>query len=104
MELTKCESQVMMVIWKTDHDMALPEIMDLVNRRYKKTWKPQTVSTFLTRLVKKNALNMYRQGRSFLYHPTISREETFKDLLSELIDIWCDKNYLVLKNDINIFF
>ena len=33
MELTKCESQVMMIIWSTDYDMALPEIMDLVNHR-----------------------------------------------------------------------
>ena len=51
MELTKCESQVMMIIWSTDYDMALPEIMDLVNHRYQKSWKPQTVSTFLTRCV-----------------------------------------------------
>lgn len=104
MELTKCESQVMMIIWSTDYDMALPEIMDLVNHRYQKNWKPQTVSTFLTRLVKKKALNMYRQGRSFLYHPLVGREEAFKDLLTELIEIWCEKNPQIFQKDIANFF
>ncbi|WP_434311295.1 BlaI/MecI/CopY family transcriptional regulator [Hominifimenecus sp. rT4P-3] len=104
MELTKCESQVMTILWSADYDMALPEIMDLVNHRYQKKWKPQTVSTFLTRLVKKKALNMYRQGRSFLYHPLISRDEAWKELLSELVDIWCEKDPGILQKDVSRYF
>ncbi len=88
MELTKAETKVIMVIWETDHDMALPEILEKVNSRYQKDWKPQTVSTFLTRLVKKGFLNMYRQGRSFLYHPCFSQDQVLRGILMEMASVW----------------
>ncbi len=86
--LTECEVVVMKCIWETDHDMALPEIMSKVNTRYHKEWKPQTVSTFLTRLVKKDFLNMYRQGRSFLYHPLVEEQEYGKGQITKCADLW----------------
>lgn len=88
MELTKAETKVMMVIWEANYDMALPEIQGKVNARYQKDWKPQTVSTFLTRLVKKGFLNMYRQGRSFLYHPHFSQDEILRASLVEMASVW----------------
>lgn len=88
MELTKSETKVMMAIWEADHDMALPEIQALVNACYQKDWKPQTVSTFLTRLVRKGCLDMYRRGRSFFYHPRISLDDALTAFLEETASTW----------------
>lgn len=35
----------------------------------------QTIKTLLSRLVEKGALSAERQGRRFLYHPTLTRDD-----------------------------
>ena len=62
-DISACEKLVMKVIWDSTEELALQEVMDGVNHENGKNWKPQTVSTFLSRLVKKGFLNMYRKGR-----------------------------------------
>ena len=74
-KVSECEEMTMSVIWDATHDLALEEVMNEVNRRYGKTWKPQTVSTFLTRLRTKGFLNMYRKGRYAYYQPLVTKEE-----------------------------
>ena len=61
--MTDCELLVMKCIWDTPEELTLPDIVTLVNEKFKKDWKPQTVSTFLARLVRKGFLEMYRKGR-----------------------------------------
>ena len=58
-DISACEKLVMKVIWDSTEELALQEVMDGVNHENGKNWKPQTVSTFLSRLVKKGFL----QGR-----------------------------------------
>ena len=53
-DISACERVVMKAIWDTPEEMALQQIMDKVNEANGKNWKPQTVSTFLSRLVKKD--------------------------------------------------
>lgn len=65
----------MKVIWDSEEDLALQDVMDGVNGENGKNWKPQTVSTFLARLVKKGFLNVYRKGRYSYYPPLVSKEE-----------------------------
>ena len=50
--LTDCEQLVMKTVWDAEEELSLMEIMQRVNDRYHKDWKPQTVSTFLARLVR----------------------------------------------------
>ena len=66
----------MMTIWNTDHRMALKEMVEQVNKRYQKEWKPQTISTYLAHLVQKEYLSMKRQGKVFLYTAE-KQQETF---------------------------
>jgi len=87
-ELTKAETKVMLAIWSADHDMALPEIMEIAESLFHNGWKPQTVSTFLTRLVHKGFLNMYRRGRAFLYQPLFSRVEGFRSTITDTAELW----------------
>jgi len=88
-EMTKAETRVMLAIWSADHDMALPEIMQIAESLFHNDWKPQTVSTFLTRLVHKGFLNMYRRGRAFLYQPLVSREQGFRSTIMDFAELWC---------------
>ena len=66
-KLTTCEELVMKTIWDASEELSLTEIMQRVNEKYHKEWKPQTVSTFLARLVRKGYLQYYRKGRVFFY-------------------------------------
>lgn len=88
--LTECEQQVMKCVWGIDRDLAMMEIVDIVNATFNKTWKPQTISTFLSRLVKKEFLNMFRQGRVFYYHPIISKKAYSQLIMKEGVDFWFD--------------
>ena len=73
--LTNSEKLVMKVIWESAEELGLTDIMDILTRKYEKDWKPQTVSTFLARLVQKGYINGYRKGRVHLYHILIPEEK-----------------------------
>lgn len=73
----------MKIIWDSTEDPALQEVMDGVNGENGKNWKPQTVSTFLARLVKKGYLTVYRKGRYSYYQPAVSKEEYWKATMQE---------------------
>ena len=61
----------------------LQDIMNRVNQENGKSWKPQTVSTFLARLVKKSFLTVYRKGRYSFYQPAVSKEDFWKATVQE---------------------
>lgn len=87
--VTECELLVMKTIWShPEKDMALPEIQALVNSEYGKEWAPQTVSTFLKRLVNRGFLKVYRQGRSFFYHDLISFKDYREATVADCCDFW----------------
>lgn len=73
----------MKIIWDSTEDLALQEVMDRVNQENDKSWKPQTVSTFLARLVRKGFLTVYRKGRYSYYQPAVSREDFWKATMQE---------------------
>ena len=84
--LSDSELFVMKIIWRSEESLSLQDIAERVNRIYKKNWKPQTVSVFLGRIVKKNLLTSKRQGRQFYYYPTISEEEYRKKEAVKCVD------------------
>ena len=88
--LTLCEEQVMKCIWDSEEELTLPEIVAAVNHAFHKDWKPQTVSTFLARLVHKEYLDMYRKGRTFYYVPLIKKEDYSADKIEECVSMWSD--------------
>lgn len=90
--LTDCEEMVMKTVWDADRELGLMDITQGVNEVCKKSWKPQTVSTFLARLVRKGYLKHYRQGRVFFYHILIPREKYVAKKAREFIELWCHGN------------
>ncbi|MCM1092242.1 MAG: BlaI/MecI/CopY family transcriptional regulator [Muribaculum sp.] len=89
-ELSKCEGMVMKVIWGSGDVLTMQEITVKVNDLFHKTWKTQTVSTYLARLVKKGYLSMERQGRLFYYHPLIAGEDYAQGEIVKCMDMWGD--------------
>lgn len=82
-DISACERLVMKTIWDSPEELALQQIMDKVNEENSKSWKPQTVSTFLARLVRKGFLTSYRKGRYSYYQPVVSKEDFWKATMSE---------------------
>ncbi len=90
--LTDCEQLVMKTVWDAEEELSLMEIMQRVNDKYHKDWKPQTVSTFLARLVRKGYLRHYRQGRVFFYQILIPLDEYKGQLTNDYVDFWNHNN------------
>lgn len=91
-EITDCERVVMKCVWDNQEDLSMQEITAQVNEKYEKNWKTQTVSTFLSRLVKKDYLKMYRRGRCFYYQPLVDQELYKDSLLLDYIQFWNEGN------------
>lgn len=88
--MTDCEVLVMKTIWDSEEVLALRGVTSQVNQTYNKEWKPQTVSTFLARLVKKGFLSMERKGRQFYYYPLVTEEDYSKKEIVKCVDFWSD--------------
>ena len=87
--LSECELVVMKCIWDhNDHEMVLSEIVKTLSEEYGRTWNPNTVSTFLTRLIRKNYLSSTRQGRYFFYQILVSEAEYRNNMIDERVGLW----------------
>ena len=87
-ELTNAELLVMKCIWDNTQDMVLSEVVAIVNDRYNKEWKPQTVSTYLAHLVQKNFLKMERNGKIYTYHPLVAEADYRNKEMTAFVDFW----------------
>lgn len=52
----------------------------------KQTWKPPTVQTLITRLVKKGALTFTRNGREYRYRPLVREEDCAHEVSRSFVD------------------
>lgn len=87
-ELTNAELLVMKCIWDTPHDLVLSEVVAMVNERYHKEWRPQTVSTYLAHLVQKEFLKMTRNGKVYTYHPLVEEKNYREKEMNNFVNFW----------------
>ena len=85
-EISTCERMVMKVVWESEEALDLANVMSRVNEEFSKDWKPQTVSTFLARLVRKGYLSTYRKGRYTYYQPLVDERDFKASTVSENIN------------------
>jgi len=71
--ISDAEYQVMKVIWAADAPISTNDVVDKLEKTT--AWKPKTIQTLLSRLVKKGALNYEKDGRVFVYTPLIQESE-----------------------------
>lgn len=91
-KLTESEEIVMKAIWDCHKEPVLSDVVDRVNDFYGKDWKPQTVSTFLSKLVRKNYLKLQRNGKIYTYKILVSEAEYRKKLYRHHISFWNHNN------------
>lgn len=94
--LTNSEYEVMKIVWESDHDITLQEVLALCATKYNKIWKRTTVATFLAHIIDKGVASSYRKGRYFYYKPVIHEEEYKKLEIGNMINFWYDGSALNL--------
>ena len=87
-KLTESEELVMKAIWDCKHEPVLSDVVDLVTCVYGKDWKSQTVSTFLSKLVRKDYCKLIRTGKIYTYKVLIKEEEYRRKLYKQHISFW----------------
>lgn len=71
--ISETEWEVMKAIW-SQAPCSAEQIITLLQHT-DISWHPRTVKAYLNRLVKKKALGYSREGRVYIYHPLVRREE-----------------------------
>jgi len=72
-DISDAEYQVMKVIWAANQPLNTNEIVEKLE--ISTSWKPKTIHTLLSRLVKKGALQYEKSSRVFVYTPLIKESE-----------------------------
>jgi predicted transcriptional regulator len=74
--MSDAEKEVMQIIWAVGGSISSAWLLDELKRR-NKDWKPNTVLTFLARLIEKGILTAQKHGRANEYIPLVS-EKAYK--------------------------
>ncbi|WML33144.1 BlaI/MecI/CopY family transcriptional regulator [Clostridium sp. OS1-26] len=74
-KISAAEWEVMKLLWKNKNLTSEKIINSLTS---KMNWSTQTVKTFITRLLKKEAIGFEKVGRTYNYYPLISEDECIK--------------------------
>ncbi|APQ75658.1 BlaI/MecI/CopY family transcriptional regulator [Clostridium botulinum] len=74
-KISAAEWEVMKLLWK-ESPLTSEKIINLLTE--KMDWSTQTVKTFITRLLKKEAIGFKKVGRAYNYYPLISENECIK--------------------------
>lgn len=97
-KLSVCEEQILLCVMQMKKASGLRDVINGVNERYGHDWKTQTVSTFLSRTVKKGYLKATGKGKSTLYYPVNTLEEYQKEKLQKLLEeLFDDDTELLLR-------
>ncbi|MCI9359559.1 MAG: BlaI/MecI/CopY family transcriptional regulator [Hungatella sp.] len=93
LNLTSAEQAIMSALWEGKHWMTINELIECCSH-LGKTWKRQTVNTFLTRLIEKGLV--VKNGRKYIY--AYSKEEYEAQKASQLLDTFYNgslRNFVV---------
>lgn len=83
-KLTDTEMEVMQVIWKLNRSVTSSELLEIFSE---KSWKGQTINTFLSKLVDKGLLSVTRgKWRVNHYSPCVTFKEYKKREAKSVLD------------------
>ena len=74
-EMSETEQEIMEVLWESGSPKTLNELLDFFAEKREKVWKPQTLATFMSRLIEKELLIWERRGRAKYYRPALTKSE-----------------------------
>jgi predicted transcriptional regulator len=82
--ISDAESHVMEVLWQSPVPLVAEQIVDALSPT--QNWQAATVKTLLNRLLKKGAIAAQKDGRRFLYHAVLQRDDWLAAESSGLLD------------------
>ena len=82
---TPGEMEVMRILWKCG-ELKPPEIQEQFSRPIKNA----ALRSYLTILCAKGHVTRRRKGNAYYYRAKTRRESTFRSMLGELVDLFCD--------------
>jgi len=98
-KITEAEWLIMKTLWEKDTLTSL-EIIEMLKKD--STWKPTTIQTLLSRLVKKGAVEVIKESKSYRYYSIVVEEQLRKEETESLIDkIYNGSKKLFIKNFMN---
>lgn len=74
-EMSETEQEIMEVLWGSESARTLNELLDFFANERGRVWKPQTLATFMSRLVEKELILWERRGRTRYYRPAMTKAE-----------------------------
>jgi BlaI family penicillinase repressor len=83
------EYRLLRILWKESPQTAR-QVMDELNRKYRRDLKYTTIMTLLTRLADKGLLAVDRERQPFQFRPAVSRENLVRQRLQEFVDLFFD--------------
>ena len=86
-EMSTAEWSIMRIIW-TLGEATSNQVINAIQQE--KDWTESTIKTLLRRLVEKTALSTSKEGRKFIYHPTIAEGDAMKATASDMFNNMCD--------------
>lgn len=89
LELSDSELEVMEVLWNKGEPSTFGELLNYFDTCTDKSWKKQTLNTFLFRMQQKKLLQVTKEGRYKKYFPAITKEE-YRLSASQ---VFLEKNY-----------
>ncbi|WP_088186106.1 BlaI/MecI/CopY family transcriptional regulator [Desulfosporosinus sp. FKA] len=75
-KISDAEWEVMKIVWSKTYPCTANEIVDALDGIAE--WKPNTVKSLITRLVKKKALGYKEERRMYLYYPLVTESECIR--------------------------
>ncbi|WP_055668891.1 BlaI/MecI/CopY family transcriptional regulator [Desnuesiella massiliensis] len=82
-KISDAEWQVMKVLWDKA-PLTSAEIIDDISENT--TWSPKTIHTLISRLVKKGAIEVNKEGTFYKYNPLVSQKELRREETKSFIE------------------
>ena len=84
--LTNTEWLIMELLWTTEEPMTFREIMNVATTKWKKTWKVQTLNTFLLGLQKMGLVGTKRSMSSYnMYYALYTKEQHIHNWTKKMV-------------------
>ncbi len=84
--LTNTELQIMELLWAAEEPMPFRDIMDIARTEWKKSWKVQTLNTFLLGLQKMGLVGADKSMSSYnLYYALCTKEQHIHNWTKKMV-------------------
>lgn len=98
------ENEIMKTIWMIEEiaeiDVSVNEVQESINRTASSSRAYTTVKTVMDRLVEKNMLVRYKQGKKFFYKTVSSRDEMAQKAIKRLANQYFNNDMVSLAETI----